>query len=91
MVIFCSIHFLDLLTSMQAFFKLKHESQVEHIFLVKTSGKKSELVLVKFLQLHLKLLLQKNLMIKFGEINDVLNTILMVNVIFLPSGFSWIG
>jgi hypothetical protein len=59
MVIFCSIHFLDLLTSMQAFFKLKHESQVEHIFLVKTSGKKSELVLVKFLQLHLKLLLQK--------------------------------
>ncbi|KAL9287577.1 Dolichyl-diphosphooligosaccharide--protein glycosyltransferase subunit 2 [Arabidopsis thaliana] len=29
----------------QAFFKLKHESQVEHIFLVKTSGKKSELVL----------------------------------------------
>ena len=33
---------------MQAFLKLKHESQVEHIFLVKTSGKKSELVLVKF-------------------------------------------
>ncbi|CAL9226254.1 unnamed protein product [Arabidopsis halleri] len=29
----------------QAFFKLKHESQVEHIFLMKTSGKKSELVL----------------------------------------------
>ncbi|CAH8368285.1 unnamed protein product [Eruca vesicaria subsp. sativa] len=29
----------------QAFLKLKHESQVEHIFLVKTSGKKSELVL----------------------------------------------
>ncbi|XP_010449112.1 PREDICTED: dolichyl-diphosphooligosaccharide--protein glycosyltransferase subunit 2 [Camelina sativa] len=29
----------------QAFFKLKHESQVEHIFLVKTSAKKSELVL----------------------------------------------
>ncbi|XP_009137167.1 dolichyl-diphosphooligosaccharide--protein glycosyltransferase subunit 2 [Brassica rapa] len=29
----------------QAFLKLKHESQVEHIFLVKTSGKKSEVVL----------------------------------------------
>ncbi|CAH8275894.1 unnamed protein product [Arabidopsis lyrata] len=29
----------------QAFFKLKHESQVEHIYLVKTSGKKAELVL----------------------------------------------
>ncbi|KAJ4870480.1 Dolichyl-diphosphooligosaccharide--protein glycosyltransferase subunit 2 [Raphanus sativus] len=29
----------------QAFLKLKHESQVEHIFLVKTSGKKAELVL----------------------------------------------
>ncbi|KAF2540468.1 hypothetical protein F2Q68_00029619 [Brassica cretica] len=29
----------------QSFLKLKHESQVEHIFLVKTSGKKSELVL----------------------------------------------
>uniref|UniRef100_A0A1J3GK09 Dolichyl-diphosphooligosaccharide--protein glycosyltransferase subunit 2 n=1 Tax=Noccaea caerulescens TaxID=107243 RepID=A0A1J3GK09_NOCCA len=29
----------------QAFLKLKHESQVEHIFLVKTSAKKSELVL----------------------------------------------
>ncbi|CAN7109359.1 unnamed protein product, partial [Brassica rapa subsp. narinosa] len=29
----------------QAFLKLKHESLVEHIFLVKTSGKKSELVL----------------------------------------------
>ncbi|KAF2585910.1 hypothetical protein F2Q70_00034722 [Brassica cretica] len=29
----------------QAFLKLKHESQVEHIFLVKTSGKKSELFL----------------------------------------------
>ncbi|CAN8325454.1 unnamed protein product [Cochlearia groenlandica] len=42
---FCSVHFLELLTSTQAFLKLKHESQVEHIFLVKTSGKKSELVL----------------------------------------------
>ncbi|KAL0659466.1 hypothetical protein Bca4012_080051 [Brassica carinata] len=29
----------------QAFLKLKHESQVEHIFLVKTYGKKAELVL----------------------------------------------
>lgn len=50
--VFCSVQFLDLFTSMQAFLKLKHESQVEHIFLVKTSGKKAELVLVKFLKLH---------------------------------------
>ncbi|KAG2291510.1 hypothetical protein Bca52824_038179 [Brassica carinata] len=36
----------------QAFIKLKHESQVEHVFLVKASGKKSELVIVEFLKLH---------------------------------------
>ncbi|CAF2130559.1 unnamed protein product [Brassica rapa] len=38
----------------QAFLKLKHESQVEHIFLVKTSGKKAELV-IDFLGLVEKL------------------------------------
>lgn len=63
---FFSVHFFDLLTSMQAFFKLKHESQVEHIFLVKTSGKKSELVLVKFLKLHSEMLLQ----IKFVDLSS---------------------
>uniref|UniRef100_M4FCG5 Dolichyl-diphosphooligosaccharide--protein glycosyltransferase subunit 2 n=1 Tax=Brassica campestris TaxID=3711 RepID=M4FCG5_BRACM len=47
----------------QAFLKLKHESQVEHIFLVKTSGKKSEVVLVKFLKLRLDWLLLKNYLI----------------------------
>ncbi|KAF2613481.1 hypothetical protein F2Q70_00013238, partial [Brassica cretica] len=38
----------------QAFIKLKHESQVEHVFLVKASGKKSELV-IDFLGLVEKL------------------------------------
>ncbi|KAF3550767.1 hypothetical protein DY000_02009723 [Brassica cretica] len=37
----------------QAFIKLKHESQVEHVFLVKASGKKSELVIVEFLNVLL--------------------------------------
>ncbi|KAL0679488.1 hypothetical protein Bca4012_007469 [Brassica carinata] len=40
----------------QAFIKLKHESQVEHVFLVKASGKKSELVIVEFLKLHFELI-----------------------------------
>ncbi|KAF3514596.1 hypothetical protein F2Q69_00009278 [Brassica cretica] len=42
----------------QAFIKLKHESQVEHVFLVKASGKKSELVIVEFLKLHFELFSQ---------------------------------
>ena len=72
---------------MQAFLKLKHESQVEHIFLVKTSGKKSELVLVKFLKLHFEFLFRiKSLTnihiasVKCGERNEVLKTILMIDV-----------
>ncbi|WZZ09305.1 hypothetical protein YC2023_095226 [Brassica napus] len=71
----------------KAFLKLKHESQVEHIFLVKTSGKKSELVLVKFLKLHFEFLFRiKSLTnihiasVKCGERNEVLKTILMIDV-----------
>lgn len=40
---------------LQAFFKLRHDTKVEHIFAVGNVGKKFEITLVKYLLLHISL------------------------------------
>lgn len=41
-------HWWNYYFPVQAFLKLRHESKVEHIFVVENSGKKFEIILVKF-------------------------------------------
>lgn len=45
--------FIEVFVVLQAFFKLRHETKVEHIFVVGNTGKKFEKVLVKYLLLHI--------------------------------------
>lgn len=48
-----SMLFIEVFVVLQAFFKLRHETKVEHIFVVGNTGKKFEKVLVKYLLLHI--------------------------------------
>lgn len=41
-------HWWTYCSPLQAFLKLRHESKVEHIFVVENSGKNFEIILVKF-------------------------------------------
>ena len=44
--------FVSKFGGLQALLKLRHESNVEHIFVVGNSGKQFEIVLVKYLFFH---------------------------------------
>lgn len=48
--------FIEDFVVLQAFLKLRHETKVEHIFVVGNTGKKFEIILVKYLLLHIFLL-----------------------------------
>lgn len=45
--------FIEVFVVFQAFFKLRHETKVEHIFVVGNTGKKFEIILVKYLLLQI--------------------------------------
>ena len=42
------LHFVENSVCLQAFLKLRHETQVEHIFVLGNSGKQFKIILVKF-------------------------------------------
>lgn len=47
----CCLTVFDKFVCLQAFLKLRHESGVEHVFVVGGSGKQFEIILVKFVQI----------------------------------------
>lgn len=67
----CSItvfsYCFDKFTSLQAFLKLRHESGVEHIFVVEGSGKQFEIILVKFVEHILSIFMKHPTMLQFSE------------------------